>query len=181
MGSTEVNTALAKRLRYLAPDTMDERNGYIRLAFGAFGQDAKSWSEVEPLALSVRKSALWMLIGLKRDVPPAEPPEEGDVPLGEGGPTLDAEIVQHVPPSSPPELILIEGYASRESVAALREWATALGQSDVLERELAHGGEDASGPIVTPWEWERCVSAVQQAFTLLGASLHDTPAGEEVP
>jgi hypothetical protein len=165
MGSTQVNAALAKRLRYLAPDSRDDRDGYIRLATE---EKARSWPGLEALGLSVRKGALLTLLHVKKDAPPADA-EPDDVPLD---PEAETEASQPEPPPSPPELILVEGYAGLESVQALRVWATALGARLALETELARGGADASGPLVTSEQWERCVLAVQAAAT---------PGEEDVP
>jgi len=80
MASVAVNTALAQRLRYLAPDSKEERNAYIRLGFG---EAAGCWPEVDPLGLSVRKRGLLALLELRKDAPPAEAPAvDDDVPLG---------------------------------------------------------------------------------------------------
>jgi hypothetical protein len=166
LGSSPLNLALAKRVRYLAPDSKDERQGYLRLAFG---DAVRVWADVEALGLSVRRDGLLKLLLLKKDAPPPVETEPDDVPLD---PPAETEASQPEPPPSPPELILVEGYAGLESVQALRAWATALGARLALETELARGGADASGPLVTSEQWERCVLAVQAAAT---------PGEEDVP
>jgi len=79
MPASQVNDALAKRLRYLAPDSKDDRIGYIRTAFG---EAASRWGEVEPLGLRVRKAALVKLLAMKKDAPPLVD-DDDDVPLGD--------------------------------------------------------------------------------------------------
>jgi hypothetical protein len=187
MPSTAVNDALAKRLRYLAPDSRDERNGYIRLAFG---EAAGSWGDVEPLGLSVRKAGLLKLLGLRKEAPP---PLDDDVPSGaetEARPATQSDRLGAPPvgepPSAgpapePPTMTTLRGYASPTSVVSLRIWAKAMGQTDLLEDKLKTCPLEGGVPQVTPQQYQRFMTAVQQAAELAPTTFApETTLGDDV-
>jgi hypothetical protein len=149
MTSSAVNDALAKRLRYLAPESRDERNGYIRLGFGE--EIATSWGDVEPLGLSVRKAGLTKLLTLKKDAPPPE--DADDVPLGTSA----------IPPGPPSLQLGADGYVMPTVIEALHVWAAHEQVAGVLDELLRLCPGYPGAPLVTEAQYQRFATRCQEA------------------